>query len=280
MLAHVMWPSSHAFHKTLHFLFFFFLSFSRVDGGSSAATIACARVSDCMWRGDLQAYLIEYVLQLVLRQRRALDILDCTQFSRHPLAVLALDRRHSLFGELVLDRVVLAQIDLGADNQARHARAVVMHLGEPLLADVLERGGRRHGEADEEDIGLGIRERAQAIVVFLSSGVEEAEGVGLVTDPCTVSSRSPAVQRHSSRCGRSRQGGAGSAASGEGGSHNGDGVVVEDGGHIFRGELVRGVADQQTCLADGTVADDDAPAQRMVSDWTLDRRRSAVGNWS
>jgi hypothetical protein len=46
-----------------------------------------------------------------------------------------------------------------------------------------------------------------------------------------------------------------------GSSHDGDGVVVEDGGDIFRGELVRGVADEKTCLADSTVTDDDAPAR-------------------
>jgi hypothetical protein len=45
-------------------------------------------------------------------------------------------------------------------------------------------------------------------------------------------------------------------------SHNGDGVVVEHGGDIFRGELVGGVADEQTCLADSTVTDDDASARR------------------
>lgn len=45
------------------------------------------------------------------------------------------------------------------------------------------------------------------------------------------------------------------------GSHDGDGVVIEDGGDIFRGELVGGVADEQTCLSDSTVADDDAPAE-------------------
>jgi hypothetical protein len=44
-----------------------------------------------------------------------------------------------------------------------------------------------------------------------------------------------------------------------GGSHDGDGVVVEDGGDIFRGELVGGVTDEQTCLANGTVADYDTP---------------------
>jgi hypothetical protein len=48
-------------------------------------------------------------------------------------------------------------------------------------------------------------------------------------------------------------------------SHNSDGVVVEDGGDIFRGELVRGITNEQTCLADGTVTDDDAPAGDGVS---------------
>lgn len=46
-----------------------------------------------------------------------------------------------------------------------------------------------------------------------------------------------------------------------GSSHYSDGVVVEDRRDIFGGELVRGVADEKTCLADGTVADDDAPVE-------------------
>lgn len=45
------------------------------------------------------------------------------------------------------------------------------------------------------------------------------------------------------------------------GSHDGHGVVVEDRGDVFRGKLVGGIADEQTCLADRTVADDDAPAE-------------------
>jgi hypothetical protein len=49
--------------------------------------------------------------------------------------------------------------------------------------------------------------------------------------------------------------------SGVGGIHNGYGVIVEDGWDIFRGKLIRGVADEQTCLADCTVTDDDAPAR-------------------
>jgi hypothetical protein len=89
----------------------------------------------------------------------------------------------------------------------------------------------------------------------LSCGIEEAERVRLVTDPYSVSSVAfcaPRCTKNAGSVGTERRGG----------SHNGDGVVVEDGGDIFRGELVRGVTNEQTCLADGTVTDDDAPAGR------------------
>lgn len=46
-------------------------------------------------------------------------------------------------------------------------------------------------------------------------------------------------------------------------SHYGDGIVVENGRHIFRREFVCGVADEKTCLANGTVADDNAPGSKL-----------------
>jgi hypothetical protein len=49
-----------------------------------------------------------------------------------------------------------------------------------------------------------------------------------------------------------------------GGSHHSDGVVVEDGRDVFRRKLVRGVADEETCLADRTVANDDAPKESAL----------------
>jgi len=39
------------------------------------------------------------------------------------------------------------------------------------------------------------------------------------------------------------------------GSHNGNRIVVEDSGDIFRGELVGGVTDKKARLADSTVTD-------------------------
>ena len=55
-------------------------------------------------------------------------------------------------------------------------------LGEPLLADVLERGWARDAEADEEDVRLGIRQRPKAIVVLLACRVEQAERVRVLAD--------------------------------------------------------------------------------------------------
>ena len=59
----------------------------------------------------------------------------------------------------------------------------MVNLGEPLLSDVLERRRRCDGEADEEDVGLGVGQRPQAVIIFLSGGIEETKGVWLVTDP-------------------------------------------------------------------------------------------------
>ena len=43
--------------------------------------------------------------------------------------------------------------------------------------------------------------------------------------------------------------------------HDGNGIVIEDRGHIFRGEFVCRVTDQKTRLSDGTVTDDHTPVQ-------------------
>lgn len=82
--------------------------------------------------------LVENVLELILRQRGALDIFDSAKLPCHPLAVFPLDRGHSLLKQLVFYVCVISQIHLGADDEARHSRAVVMYLGKPFFANVFE----------------------------------------------------------------------------------------------------------------------------------------------
>jgi hypothetical protein len=145
-----------------HLWFFFF---SLVAGGSRAATMAWIVSEIRSWLGGCgTTYLVKDVLESLLGQGRALDVLDGTELSGHSFTVLSLDGLHLLLTELAEDGVLLvvalllrwAQIELGTDNQARDTGAVVVDFGEPLLADVLEGSRRDDGEADEEDIGLGV----------------------------------------------------------------------------------------------------------------------------
>jgi hypothetical protein len=157
---------------------------------------------------------------------------------------------------------------------------VVVHFGEPFFPHVLEGGRRRDGEADEEDVGLGIRERPEAVVILLPSGVEEAERVWLVANPVEREVRSCReeacfavfMRRWSSRIdaqeiarrdipaplptttARQRQGD---------NSHHRHRIIIKDRRHVFRREFVGGVADEEARLAHSTVTDDHAPAIAM-----------------
>ena len=88
-------------------------------------------------------YLIEHILQLVLRQCRTFYVLDRAKILRHFLAILTSHRLHPLFCQLLFDLSILPQIDLGANDKARYTGAVVVHLWEPFLPHVLERRRRR-----------------------------------------------------------------------------------------------------------------------------------------
>lgn len=131
----------------------------------------------------MKTNLIKHILQLKLRQSRALDVLDGAQVLGHALAVLFPHRLHLLLAKLLSHLRIVTQIRLGADDQTGHAGAVVVDLGEPLFSDVLKTGGRGDGKADEEDIGLRIRKRAETVVVFLTCGIEETKCVRLIADP-------------------------------------------------------------------------------------------------
>lgn len=84
------------------------------------------------------AYLVENVFELVLRQGTALDVLNRAQVLRHPLTILLPYRLHLLLRQLLPYAGVIPQIDLCPDDEAGDAGAVVVHLGEPFLPDVLK----------------------------------------------------------------------------------------------------------------------------------------------
>ena len=101
-------------------------------------------------------HLIEHVLQALLSERRALDVLHGAQFPRKPLTLLSRDWPLLLSLQLLQDLGIVSQVDLRTDDQARDSGTVVVDFREPLLLHVLERGGRCDTEANEEDVRLGV----------------------------------------------------------------------------------------------------------------------------
>jgi len=104
---------------------------------------------------------------------------------------------YRLLGSLVqlLDGLLVeAQILLAADEDDGQALAEVQNLGDPLrravsrlggagsshvmtylLLYVVERIGRVDGKADEDNVGVGVGERAETVVIFLAGGIPEGE---------------------------------------------------------------------------------------------------------
>lgn len=153
-------------------------TFFLTTGGSRAATIACSsqgrNPTQLVTSHNFTAFecsstdLIKYILEALLRECRALDVLDRTQLPRQPLTRLKGHRPLLLPSKLFGDSWVIAEIDLCADDQARHTGAVVVYLGEPLFLDVLKGCRRCDGEAHQEDVGLRVGQRSQAVVVLLT----------------------------------------------------------------------------------------------------------------
>ena len=105
---------------------------------------------------------------------------------------------HPLLAEGLDGSGVFPQVELGADQDDGDVRRVMVDLGKPLAPegqrgvfqtgglgasylglDVVERGRADDGEADEEDVGLGVRERAQPVVILLAGRVPQAQADGL-----------------------------------------------------------------------------------------------------
>jgi hypothetical protein len=89
---------------------------------------------------EAKSYFIEHILQLELRESRALHVLDSAKVLGHALAIFFPHRLHLLLAKLLAHLRIVAQICLSANNEARYAGAVMVDLGEPFFSDVLETG--------------------------------------------------------------------------------------------------------------------------------------------
>lgn len=166
--------------------------------------------------------LIKHIFKSFLGEGGTLDIFDGTKFSCEPLTLLAGDRPLLLSLELFHYGGIVSQIYLRSYDEAGHTWAVMVHLREPLFLHVFERGRGRNTKADKEDVGLWVGERAEAVVVLLTGGIEQAQCVRIITN------------------------------------HYGYCVVVEYCRDIFTWEFVGGVRNEQAGLSNRTITDNNA----------------------
>lgn len=111
---------------------------------------------------------IERLLQVLLRERRALHVVGRPDLLRHAAGPRA---QHGLdVGAVQVDEDVHVQeeVRLGAHEDDGRGRVVRPDLRDPLLGDVVEGGGVDHAEAQEEDVRVGVGQRPEFVELLLN----------------------------------------------------------------------------------------------------------------
>lgn len=118
--------------------------------------MAYCPVNSVQARDPHPTHLVKHVLQPLLRQSRALHVLHRSQFPCEPLTQLACDGSLLLSGKFLNHLAVVPQINLRANDEARHPRTVMMYLREPLFLDVFKRRRRGDTKANKKNVRLRV----------------------------------------------------------------------------------------------------------------------------
>lgn len=160
---------------------------------------------------------VEYALQIALCESRALEVLVCSNLLGHGECLFIRDGFHLSCTKGLRGRLVVSQIQLGADEDDGNVGCMVLDLRIPLGFHVVKGWRADDREANEKDVGLRVRQGSQSVVILLSGGIPQTQADG------------PTIHHHARR------------------------VIIEDRRYIFAGESICCVGDEKTCFADGTV---------------------------
>lgn len=119
---------------------------------------------------------IERLLQVLLRERRALDIVRRPDLLRHAASTGAQDGLDVRSVQVDEDVHVQQEVRLGADEHDGCGRVVSPDVRHPLLGDVVKRVGVDHAEAQEEDVRVGVGQSSEFIKLLLKETEKKKTG--------------------------------------------------------------------------------------------------------
>ena len=127
---------------------------------------------------DLQRGLggcLEHLPHALLTLGGALQVGEGVDLLSHGPTLLRLHRLLLHLGQL-LDRVgIVSKILFVANKDDGDVGTEVFDLRSPFLRDVLERVGGVYAEAHQDDVGVGVGEGPQSVVVLLTGRVPKCE---------------------------------------------------------------------------------------------------------
>jgi hypothetical protein len=101
----------------------------------------------------------------------ALKVLVSRDLLADLLTLLRWDGLLAGLSEFLDDLLVVSQILLAANKDDRETLAEVQNLRDPLLLDVVEGVGRVNSEADQDNMGVGVRKRSKTVIILLASSI-------------------------------------------------------------------------------------------------------------
>ena len=156
-------------------------------------------------------------MEALLSKRGSLHVLGAAELLGLQGSLFVSDGTGVAHGEAVERVAVVAEVNLGAGEDNWNIGAVVANLGDPLVGNIVERRGVDDREHGEEDVGLGVGEGTEAVILLLASSVPEAVVNGLVVN------------------------------------HHVAGEHIKHRRHVVRRESVLGVGDQEAGLANSAI---------------------------
>jgi len=119
--------------------------------------------------------ILEHLSNALAGSSRALEVLFSADLLCHGHTLLRGHWPLVRLPQLIDHPRIASEILFAGDQDYRKARAEVHNLRDPLLLNVVQRVRGVNGEADQDDMGVGITERTETVIVLLSSRIPQGK---------------------------------------------------------------------------------------------------------